>query len=112
VIAVSSDLLWMQPDRVRSGASRMRAAGEALQEVVQQLTTAIQAEGACWGNDEGGQKFAEEYVPASTGTSEALAQLVTTLAQIGDHLQGMADSTEDVDATSIRTDCSGIAPAS
>ncbi|CAL9674410.1 WXG100 family type VII secretion target [Saccharothrix sp. NPDC042600] len=67
---------------MRRGAARFSAAGDSLTGVFEALNGALQAEGQCWGGDESGQAFAQQYVPNSTATLDAFKNLAKALQDI------------------------------
>jgi uncharacterized protein YukE len=82
---------------IRSGGKKIGQAGEDLGEVLNTLVAALDSQGQCWGNDEAGQEFAKDYVPASDGCRNALQQLVQALGQIDENLQQTAAESEQID---------------
>lgn len=82
---------------LRRGAGQFGAAGDALTGVVEALSSALQAEGQCWGGDESGQAFAKQYVPNSQATLEAFKNLAQALDDIRGGVEESADAYEGSD---------------
>ncbi|MFC6089579.1 WXG100 family type VII secretion target [Saccharothrix lopnurensis] len=89
---------------LRRGAAQFGGAGDALNDVLRALDSALRAEGQCWGGDESGQAFAQKYVPNSQATLEAFGVLAQALGDIGTGVGQSADAYEGSD----RGNASGI----
>ncbi|HEY8372623.1 MAG TPA: hypothetical protein VIL00_07765 [Pseudonocardiaceae bacterium] len=90
--------LWTQTTQVRLGASLFEGAAEQLAAAHSTLQGDLDAEGQCWGNDEAGQNFAQNYVPASQKVLETFAQLTEALRGIRTGLDEMANTWEEADS--------------
>ncbi|MEV4317628.1 WXG100 family type VII secretion target [Actinocrispum sp. NPDC049592] len=93
----------MDPDGVRAGAGRLRPAGTEFQGKAAALLRKLQAEGPCWGDDETGQAFAKDYVPAADAISQAVSDVANALVQIADNLKTQADRTQQTDQGAAQT---------
>lgn len=87
----------IDPAGVRSAGAKVGHAGEDFASRASALANALAAEGACWGGDESGQKFAKDYVPAADGIRDAMAKVAEALQAIGESLVGTADVMEQQD---------------
>jgi len=88
----------VQPDRLRSGATGFGGSGDTLSTAGTTLGNALDAQGECWGNDESGQTFAEDYVPGAEQVRAAFTSLAEALQAIRTALDESANSYENTDA--------------
>jgi uncharacterized protein YukE len=63
------------PEALQGNAPRYQRVSDQLQEIFDKLSNLLEAEGACWGNDDAGRAFAAKYVP---GALDALQQMDST----------------------------------
>lgn len=87
----------VQTDRLREGASGFGGSGDALSQAGTTLGSALDAQGECWGGDESGQTFAEDYVPNSQSVLDAFGSLAEALQAIKTALVESANSYENVE---------------
>lgn len=92
----------VQPDRLRAGATGFGGAGDAMSTAGTTLGSALDAQGECWGGDESGQTFAEDYVPNAQSVREAFGTLAEALQAIKTALDESANSYEGTDDTSAQ----------
>ena len=71
---MNGDVIGADPEALREVLPRMSALGEHVADILVGLSTALEAEGACWGWDEAGAAFAASYLPASTATRSLIAR--------------------------------------
>ncbi|MGW6442232.1 WXG100 family type VII secretion target [Lentzea sp. NPDC055074] len=90
----------IEPDQVRAGAGGFGVAAEMLSEAGGTLSSALSAQGACWGGDESGRQFSQDYVPAAEGTVKAFGQLSEAIQAIKTALNETANTHQDIDETS------------
>lgn len=88
----------VRPTELRSSSPGFSGAADQLETAMTTLTSALQAEGACWGGDEAGQQFATGYEPAAQGATEAFDALVQALHGIRANLDGMAETWDGADS--------------
>jgi len=93
---------WMEAAGVRSAAAKMVSTGEDMATGAATLARGLDAEGQCWGNDEAGQKFATDYVPAADGVRKVMAEVAKTLQDIGKNLEASANLMEQQDTFNAR----------
>ena len=93
---------WMDAAGVRSAASKLGRTGEDMVTGAEALGRGLDAEGQCWGNDEAGQKFGTDYVPAADGVRKVMAQVAQTLQDIGKNLEESANLMEQQDTFNAR----------
>lgn len=93
---------WMEAAGVRSAAAKMVSTGEDMATGAATLARGLDAEGQCWGNDEAGQKFATDYVPAADGVRKVMAEVAKTLQDIGKNLEESANLMEQQDTFNAR----------
>ena len=53
----------VQPTDLGTNGSQYSAVADQVRQIHQTLVDKLNAEGACWGNDEAGAQFAKTYVP-------------------------------------------------
>lgn len=92
----------VQTDRLRRGADGFGSSGDALSQAGTTLGSALDAQGECWGNDESGQTFAEDYVPNSQNVRDAFGSLAEALQAIKTALEESANSYENVEDLSTQ----------
>jgi uncharacterized protein YukE len=93
---------YMEAAGVRSAAAKMVSTGEDMAGRATALASGLDAEGQCWGNDEAGQKFATDYVPAADGVRKVMAEVAKTLQDIGKNLEESANLMEQQDTFNAR----------
>lgn len=91
--------LDVHPERLRGASPKFDNASDGLQSALDKLNGVLQAEGDCWGGDESGQAFAENYVPASEQGTKALQDLTKALHQVRGELDATARTWDEVDHT-------------
>lgn len=92
----------MRPEEIRSGGKKIGDAGEDLDHVLTTLKSALDAEGECWGDDEAGKKFAQDYTKGRDSVLDGLRKLAKGLGDIDRNLKATADDTESGDAKSAQ----------
>ncbi|GGM88453.1 hypothetical protein GCM10011609_26500 [Lentzea pudingi] len=90
----------IEVDEVRSGAGSFGVAAEMLADAGTTLSSALSAQGACWGGDESGQQFSKDYVPAAEGTLKAFGQLAEAIQAIKTALNETANTHQSTDQNS------------
>jgi hypothetical protein len=65
-----------------------------LDETRRRLGDRLDAEGACWGQDEAGAAFQASYGPAAATVREALSGLWLGMTSVGESLVAAADNVE------------------
>ncbi|MCE7005720.1 hypothetical protein LWC34_23250 [Kibdelosporangium philippinense] len=98
-----SSELKINPDGVRGGATRLDGVGTDFTKDAGDLKSKLQAEGQPWGDDESGQNFAKDYVPAADAISKAVGDVAAALTQIAKNLKAQADAHQSTDTGSART---------
>lgn len=82
---MSGDGYTAQPTNLQSAAPQYDWVAQQMQTIYSALTHALDAEGACWGNDDQGQSFGAKYCPPAVA---ALQQMSNT----NQGVQSMVDS--------------------
>src|SRR5919204_1204649 len=98
----SRDEITVDPATLRSGATKFSTAADQLDDARAALETGLNAQGACWGDDEGGQKFAEGYVPGQQQVVEAFRSLVEALRNVRTNVEATAADHENTDQANAR----------
>ncbi|MCQ4120425.1 WXG100 family type VII secretion target [Rhodococcus tibetensis] len=89
-----SATLWVDPNHFRTVAPRFGGLADTADALIAELTSALDAEGAAWGSDEGGTAFAGHYIPGAESAVHAVASLVALFSAIGDGMRATAESFE------------------
>jgi len=87
----------MDPDAVRHGAVSFGPAADDMTTAATTLQNVISSLGECWGTDESGKQFAQDYSPAAQNAVQAFGQLAQGLQNIQKNLSGIADGTTGTD---------------
>ncbi|MGW0516518.1 WXG100 family type VII secretion target [Crossiella sp. NPDC003009] len=87
-------------DGIRAGAGRLSRVGDDLAKAATSLQSALTGEGQCWGNDESGQAFAKDYVPAADAVSKGIADVAQGLINVAKGLNDQATTMEQADTGS------------
>ncbi|WP_280442730.1 hypothetical protein [Nocardia brasiliensis] len=90
-------MLWIDPDGLRTNGAEFHNVGEQAQQTFEELRAALAREGRCWGDDEPGKAFEQNYLPDAERGLEALEQLAAALQTFGQQLNAAADSFEQQD---------------
>jgi hypothetical protein len=89
-----------KPDAVLRASSGLTTAADGLDSALKALQGALDAQGACWGDDDSGKEFAKDYVPGSQGAVEGFANLVQGLRglqqNIAKSMKALSGADEDV----------------
>ncbi|WP_199442538.1 WXG100 family type VII secretion target [Umezawaea beigongshangensis] len=93
----------VDPGAVSGAAAELGSAADRLESVGTALTDALAAAGACWGGDESGQKFAEDYVPGAEGAVRAFTSLVEGLRGLQGNVVDAMTTYRTVDGTGAST---------
>ncbi|WP_336088187.1 WXG100 family type VII secretion target [Nocardia sp. SSK8] len=87
----------VDPDALRNTKGSYESAATTLTSALQALTAALDAEGECWGADETGTAFAQNYTPGVDQGKKAVANLATTMTQLGTNMVTLADKLVEQD---------------
>jgi uncharacterized protein YukE len=87
----------VEPAALRGAAGSVDAEAEALASLASSLQHYLEQLGACWGDDEVGQRFAERYVPAASTTLANYQALSVGLMRIAAALRAVGDAYEQAD---------------
>lgn len=83
----------IHPDQINAVSARFSEVGEELAEVIRRDGELLDEVGDAWGNDEAGEQFARQYIPAAQLAIQALSALALSLPRIG---VGLAQMGRDV----------------
>jgi hypothetical protein len=78
-----SDTFRVDIDGLRVAGPRLEVLGDVVATTLARLSAVLDAEGACWGQDEAGQAFAGVYQPAEVQGRAALRLAGERLSEIG-----------------------------
>lgn len=92
-----NDRYWVRPDELRGRAAGYSGVGDRLEDVLTRLQSALTAAGACWGDDEAGQRFARAYDGPAGSAQQAFRDFSRGLRDIHRMLTVMADNYERAD---------------
>ncbi|MCP2095240.1 hypothetical protein LV78_003216 [Actinosynnema pretiosum] len=87
----------IRAEGVVAAAKKIDNAGADLGERIAALTSALGAEGACWGGDESGQQFAKNYQPSADKAVDAMRKAAEAIASIARGLTEQAESVRGLD---------------
>jgi len=83
--------------QIRTGANAFSSMTDAVNTTSQTLSSILASQGNCWGNDEAGQAFAKDYVPASQEALQAFHTLIQNIQLLQQNLQQTANAYEGSD---------------
>lgn len=89
--------MQLEVEAVVAAARKLGAVGEDFGERIAALTSALAAEGACWGGDESGQQFAKAYEPNAAKAQDVMKKAAGAMASIADGLTEQAESMRRLD---------------
>ncbi|WP_216916900.1 WXG100 family type VII secretion target [Nocardia noduli] len=85
------------PDALRSTRTSFDSVASAITAAAEKLAAVLAAEGECWGGDEIGRKFAENYTPGVEPGKKAVGNLATSMTQVGTNMVTIADKLTEQD---------------
>lgn len=91
------DQVCVDPAALRTVAPRFVELADVIEAAERALSSALTAEGECWGADESGQSFAQTYVGDVSPTVDAVATLARVLTSMRDRMVHTADNYDDTD---------------
>lgn len=91
--------LKVDPQALRATQPSFTSVADTITTAAAALASAISNEGECWGNDEIGQAFAENYTPGVDSGQQAVTGLATVMTQLGANLVTIATAFETQDTT-------------
>ncbi len=100
----------VSPELMTAGAGTFEAEAAALQQAVTALGTRLSADGACWGTDAEGAKFASTYQPAAAQIQSDLSDLVAGMERIAAALRASAAAYAAADQASVPSPASTTTP--
>lgn len=89
----------VDPDGLRNTQPAFASVASTITTAAQQLAAAISAEGECWGGDEIGAAFAQNYTPGVDPGQKAVTGLATTMTQLGENMVTVANAFQTQDTT-------------
>lgn len=89
--------LKADPDALRSTRSSFESVATTLTTALSTLSAAIEAEGACWGSDEIGNAFSDNYTPGVAQGQKSVGNLATSMSQLGTNMVTVADKLVEQD---------------
>ncbi|MFD3744481.1 WXG100 family type VII secretion target [Nocardia sp. NPDC058633] len=91
--------LDVDPDGLRNTQPAFASVASTITTAAQQLAAVISAEGECWGGDEIGAAFAQNYTPGVDPGQKAVTGLATTMTQLGENMVTVANAFQAQDTT-------------
>ena len=88
----------VDPDAVRGVLGKFAAPADTLEDAKKALVSALQSAGECWGNDEAGQSFAKDYVPAVEPTEKFFTELAKGIRDLQTGVKEAMDAYDERDA--------------
>lgn len=92
-----ADGMHVDPEALRKRSPKFADASERLAKAFETLQAVRDAEGECWGSDEPGAKFAEQYTKAAEDADKLDEHLVKTLKDTRTGLDKSADQWQSDD---------------
>ncbi|MEV4207082.1 WXG100 family type VII secretion target [Nocardia salmonicida] len=89
----------VDPDGLRNTQPAFASVASTITTAAQQLAAVISAEGECWGGDEIGAAFAQNYTPGVDPGQKAVTGLATTMTQLGENMVTVANAFQTQDTT-------------
>ncbi|MFE9784164.1 WXG100 family type VII secretion target [Nocardia salmonicida] len=89
----------VDPDGLRNTQPAFASVASTISTAAQQLAAVISAEGECWGGDEIGAAFAQNYTPGVDPGQKAVTGLATTMTQLGENMVTVANAFQTQDTT-------------
>lgn len=97
------------PGDLHAAAPRYDAVARGTRRIYDTLTRALEAEGACWGNDDAGRTFGRKYVPAALPALRQMSDTNQGIQSMVDGVCGWAKNYIDVDQQ-VRESAAAVAP--
>jgi len=92
-----TDGFTAQTGDLRSTAPRYGAVTDRVATIYQTLVNALEAEGACWGNDDSGRAWGSKYAPAALAALQQMSGTQQGLQSMVDGICSWARNFVDVD---------------
>lgn len=77
---------YMDEEMMTEVVSEFRRIGQDTQQIHDELVAVLRAFDGCWGNDEYGSNFAQQYVPGAESGLEVLNKLANVISGSADNL--------------------------
>lgn len=87
---MSSDELQVERDALKRNAKGFSDGAKALEAVFNLLTSALSAEGNCWGDDDTGKAFEQNYTKPKQDVTDSFTGLAKSLRAVDKGVQRMA----------------------
>lgn len=87
----------VHPEKLRGASPKFDNASDSLKTALDKLNEVLSAEGDCWGADEAGQAFAEDYRPAAEQGTEGMTTLAKAMHQVRGELDATARTWDEDD---------------
>jgi uncharacterized protein YukE len=87
----------VDPPALRAASPQFDAAADTLESAGTAIDGVVSSEGDCWGADESGQTFANDYLPAAQSAQDNISALVEALRGVRVQLDASADTWESID---------------
>jgi uncharacterized protein YukE len=91
------EVIRVDQTALREAQPRVGAIASEILATRSRVDRALNAEGACWGADETGQRFAQSYLPAWSTLRQAFTDLHDGVESIAQSLSTVADNADAVD---------------
>ena len=92
-----TEVMRVDTDALRGAEPAFDTLASAVDGVLTRLTSALQAEGRCWGGDEVGQSFEKDYLDGVGNTCDGMATLRDAVAGVGQSVLAAADAVDAVE---------------
>ncbi|MGW4367715.1 hypothetical protein ACWEKT_18915 [Nocardia takedensis] len=94
--------LKVDPDALRSTKPGISAAARKVLDAIENAKSVIEAEGECWGSDEIGQNFAENYTEGAEEGVTALGYLSKAVDALAGGVDAIASAFQDQDTLNAK----------
>ncbi|TVT18521.1 hypothetical protein FNH05_35490 [Amycolatopsis rhizosphaerae] len=92
----------LDPDGLSAATKRLGAMGEKLRASYTELVRVLDEHDGCWGGDDIGKSFAQNYVPNARKARDSAQEATEGIVQLGDDTDSAAATFESVDHDSAQ----------
>jgi hypothetical protein len=89
-----SETMWVDPAGLRDAEPGFRYLSSSFSDTLTRLAGVLDAAGCCWGSDQVGARFAENYLPGVQLVRDALPALRDDVAGVGTAVVTVADNVD------------------
>jgi uncharacterized protein YukE len=97
-----TDNFRLVPDQATEATKKLAELGEALRSSFQTLTGVLDQHDGCWGEDDIGKSFEQNYVPHAEEARKNAGQTTTAIVGLADATSQAVETFQEVDYESAR----------